>query len=242
MYVDSMNEWWMNSQDTVGAYQYGWTISKSADGQNFTSVIDLVPGTGVNGQWFTNPADSSLHTIGVTGISQPTLLAAEMHPTAPDFSAWSAPITLTGIPIYTDNPYMAYNANLSNRYCVFENQNSFAADPFRYGLYCASSLLGTYSLVHPQGWTGWETYFRSIGGPAWGSESVNVLQMSDNPHHWRAWMITVPVGSPDPQKYFTSDSFDDFATWSQPIQMPLTYLNPTSPYWLNGIGVLRIAP
>ena len=219
--------WWANVQDTQ--LPGGMTIASSPNGWDWTSIAHTsgYGGWYVSGPWFIDPADGTVHIVGVYAVApEPAYVAGEIHPTSQDMTTWSSPATLSGIPSNQDLPVMVYLplGFPSTPYCLVTSDNT----SYLFGMWCSSSLLGTYTRVHADGWN----------SSAYG-ESPSLLQDSANPHHWKMWFVH--NGGANAWLYYYMDSYDDCATWSTPVRIVEPVSNQGSTIGPNvaAMGVIR---
>ena len=194
-YVTYTTHAWQDVSTTIG-------FARSSDQVNWTFLYDYtVPIVGLSRawapEWFVD-SDGSVNIIvscSVTSdewIFTPYLLKA----TNTALTAWTSPVALSGIgPNHIDT----YIVKIGSTYHAFPKNETT-----KYIEYAtATSLAGPYTIRKTGDWAGWGSYRE---GPA-------VIQLDNG-----AWRIFFD-GYGD-RKYYYSDSYDTFATWTAPKALP----------------------
>ncbi len=178
-------------------------FARSSDRLNWTFLYDYtVPISGLARtwapEWFVD-ANGSVNIIlsastfsGGEYTFRPHLLTA----TNSALTAWSAPRVMSGLsPNYIDT----FVVRVGSTYHAFAKNETT-----KYIEYAtASSLVGPYTLQRTGNWAGW-------GG---GREGPALIPLDNG--GWRIFYDGYTTG-----QYFYSDSYDTFATWSTPTQLP----------------------
>lgn len=190
-------------------YTTGWEgrtigFAYSADRMNWSHLYDItVPLPGVTStwapEWFID-SDRSINVI--VSLSDgyrftPHLITAESK-----LRAWSMPRPMIGLaqPDNTSYGYIDTTVVRADRryYAFTKNESTKYIE-----LAVADHLLGPYTFVATDDWAGW-------GAPV---EGQCVIALPDG--GWRIYFDAYTD-----HQYFYSDCYDDFRTWTTPLELP----------------------
>lgn len=194
-YVTYTTHTWQATSTTIG-------FARSSDQVNWTFLYDYtVPIANLSRawapEWFVD-SDGSVNIIvscSVTSdewIFTPYLLKA----TNSALTAWSSPVALSGIGA---NHIDTYIVKIGSTYHAFPKNETT-----KYIEYAtATSLAGPYTIKKTGDWAGWGSF----------REGPSVIQLDNG--GWRIFFD----GYTD-RKYYYSDSYDTFATWTPAKALP----------------------
>ncbi|WP_181957685.1 glycoside hydrolase family 43 protein [Streptomyces paludis] len=195
-YLTYTTRTWSALSTTIG-------FARSADRLNWTFLYDYaIPISGLARtwapEWFVD-TDGSVNIIlsaSTTAGGEYIFTPYKLTATNSALTAWSSPTVLSGIsPNYIDT----FIVKTGSTYHAFTKNETT-----KYIEYAtASSLTGPYTLRRTGDWAGWGSYRE---GPA-------LVQLGNG--GWRIYFDGYGAG-----KYYFSDSYDNFATWSAPTELP----------------------
>ncbi|MEW1718265.1 glycoside hydrolase family 43 protein [Streptomyces sp. NPDC093109] len=195
-YLTYTTRTWSALSTTIG-------FARSTDRLNWTFLYDYtVPISGLARtwapEWFVD-TDGSVNIIlsaSTTAGGEYIFTPYKLTATNSALTAWSSPTVLSGIsPNYIDT----FLVKVGSTYHAFTKNETT-----KYIEYAtATSLTGPYTLRKTGDWAGWGSYRE---GPA-------LVQLDNG--GWRIYFDGYGAG-----KYFFSDSYDNFATWSTPAELP----------------------
>ncbi|GAB2573015.1 hypothetical protein GCM10027168_02420 [Streptomyces capparidis] len=195
-YLTYTTRTWSALSTTIG-------FARSTDRVNWTFLREhTVPISGLARtwapEWFVD-TDGSVNIIvsaSTTAGGEYTFRPYKLTATNASLSSWSAPVLLSGIsPNYIDT----FIVKIGSTYHAFTKNETT-----KYIEYAtATSLTGPYTFRRTGNWAGFGSY---VEGPA--------LVPLDN-GGWRIYYDAYSAG-----KYWYSDSYDGFATWSAPTELP----------------------
>ncbi|MFI6453970.1 glycoside hydrolase family 43 protein [Streptosporangium amethystogenes] len=186
-------------------YTTNWTgntigFATSTDRVNWTFLRNhTIPVAGVANtwapEWFVD-TDGSVNVIVSLSTTGADFKPYRLTATNAALTSWTQPTVLSGIgPNYIDT----FVVKVGGTYHAFTKQETS-----KYVEHAtATSLTGPYTFRHTGNWAGW-------GNPREGQALVPL----DN-GGWRIYFDGYTVG-----KYFFSDSYDGFATWTAPAELP----------------------
>ncbi len=194
-YVTYTTHTWQDTSTTIG-------FARSSDRVNWTFLYDYtVPIANLSRAWapeFFVDSDGSVNIIvscSVTSdewIFTPYLLKA----TNSALTAWSSPVALSGI---GSNHIDTCIVKIGSTYHAFPKNETT-----KYIEYAtATSLAGPYTIRKTGDWAGWGSY----------REGPSVIQLDNG--GWRIFFDGYGDG-----KYYYSDSYDTFATWTAAKALP----------------------
>ncbi|MET7452660.1 glycoside hydrolase family 43 protein [Streptomyces sp. NPDC005574] len=195
-YLTYTTHTWQDVSTTIG-------FARSSDRLKWTFLHDYtVPLANLSRawapEWFVD-ADGSVHVIVSCSLTSdewiftPYLLKA----TNPALTAWSSPVALAGI---GSNHIDTFIVRGGSTYHAFTKNETT-----KYIEYAtAPSLTGPYTISRTGDWAGWGSYRE---GPA-------LVQLDNG--GWRIFFDGYGDGT-----YYSSDSYDTFATWSAPAALPV---------------------
>lgn len=188
-------------------YTTNWTgntigFARSTDRVNWTFLYNYtIPISGLTRtwapEWFIDTDGSVNIIVSLTTASTATAFTPyKITATDSTLTTWSAPTQLSGIaPNYIDTFVVKVG---STYHAIIKNETT------KYLEYAtASSLTGPYTVRKTGDWAGWGSWNE---GPA--------LVPLDN-GGWRIYFDGYRAG-----KYYYSDSYDNFATWTAPAELP----------------------
>lgn len=187
-------------------YTTGWSgtsfgVSRSADLRRWSHVADIVlPVPGLSNVWapeWFRDQDGSLKVVvslSKSGASGP-FSAHYLEPLNADFSKFSAPQLMRGLENNTIDTFVVLH---QGQYAAFtKNETSKLIE-----LATAPALGGPWTMRKTGDWAGW-------GSPSEGQSLVPITGR-DGRQGWRIYFDDYVA-----KRYWYSDSFDDFATWTQ---------------------------
>ncbi|MGW7499922.1 glycoside hydrolase family 43 protein [Streptomyces luteogriseus] len=188
-------------------YTTNWTgntigFARSADRVNWTFLNNhTIPISGLTRtwapEWFIDTDGSVNVIVSLTAASTATHFTAyKITATNAALTTWSAPTQLSGIgPNHIDT----FIVKVGSTYHAFTKNETT-----KYIEYAtASSLTGPYTMRKTGDWAGFGDW---VEGPA-------LVQLDNG--GWRIYYDGYRAG-----KYWYSDSYDNFATWSAPTEVP----------------------
>jgi hypothetical protein len=188
-------------------YTTNWTgntigIARSADRLNWTFLYNYtVPISGITRtwapEWFID-TDGSVNIIVTLTSASTAVHFTPWKITATDstLTNWSAPTQLAGIgPNHIDT----FVVKIGSTYHAFAKNETTKLIEYA----TASSLTGPYTFKKTGDWAGWGDW---VEGPA-------LVQLDDG--GWRIYFDGYREG-----KYWYSDSYDNFATWTPKKELP----------------------
>jgi hypothetical protein len=188
-------------------YTTNWTgntigIARSADRLNWTFLYNYtIPISGITRtwapEWFIDTDGSVNIIVTLTSASTATHFTPwKITATDSTLTNWSAPTQLAGIgPNYIDTFVVKIG---STYHAIIKNETT------KYLEYAtAPSLTGPYTIKKTGDWAGWGSWNE---GPA-------LVQLDDG--GWRIYFDAYRDG-----KYWYSDSYDNFATWTPRKELP----------------------
>ncbi|MET7697397.1 AbfB domain-containing protein [Streptomyces sp. NPDC005485] len=195
-YLTYTTHTWQDTSTTIG-------FARSSDRANWTFLYDYtVPLTNLSRawapEWFVDSDGSvnvivSCSTTDDEWIFTPYLLKA----TNSALTAWSSPVAPSGI---GSNHIDTFLVKVGSTYHAFTKNETT-----KYIEYAtATRLTGPYTISKTGDWAGWGSYRE---GPA-------LVQLDNG--GWRIFFDGYSDGS-----YYSSDSYDTFATWSAPAKLPV---------------------
>ncbi|SOD83059.1 Glycosyl hydrolases family 43 [Streptomyces sp. 1222.2] len=188
-------------------YTTNWTgntigFARSADRVNWTFLYNYtIPISGLTRtwapEWFVDSDGSVNIIVSLTAASTATHFTAyKITATDSALTTWSAPTQLAGI---GPNNIDTFVVKVGSTYHAFTKNETT-----KYIEYAtASSLTGPYTIRKTGDWAGFGSW---VEGPA-------LVQLDNG--GWRIYYDGYRAG-----KYWYSDSYDNFATWSTPTEVP----------------------
>lgn len=194
-YLTYTTHTWQDTSTTIG-------FARSSDRSTWTHLYDYtVPITNLSRawapEWFVD-SDGSVNIIVSCSTTDDEWIFTPYRLTATSsaLTAWTAPAALTGI---GSNHIDTFIVKSGSTYHAFTKNETT-----KYIEYAtASSLSGTWTIRKTGDWAGWGSYRE---GPA-------LVQLDNG--GWRIFFDGYGDG-----KYYFSDSYDTFATWSTPRELP----------------------
>ncbi|MDW8808793.1 glycoside hydrolase family 43 protein [Streptomyces scabiei] len=195
-YLTYTTRTWSALSTTIG-------FARSTDRLNWTFLYDYtVPISGLQRawapEWFvdTNGSVNIILSASVAADGEYIFKPYKLTATNSALTAWSAPTVLSGIgPNYIDT----FIVKIGSTYHAFTKNETT-----KYIEYAtASSLTGPYTIRRTGNWAGFGS---GMEGPA-------LVQLDNG--GWRIYYDAYGAG-----QYWYSDSYDAFATWSTPTQLP----------------------
>ncbi|MEH0637448.1 glycoside hydrolase family 43 protein [Streptomyces bottropensis] len=195
-YLTYTTRTWSALSTTIG-------FARSTDRLNWTFLYDYtVPISGLQRawapEWFvdTNGSVNIILSASVAADGEYIFKPYKLTATNSALTAWSAPTVLSGIgPNYIDT----FVVKVGSTYHAFTKNETT-----KYIEYAtASSLTGPYTIRKTGNWAGFGS---GMEGPA-------LVQLDNG--GWRIYYDAYGAG-----QYWYSDSYDGFATWSTPTQLP----------------------
>ncbi|MGW7300979.1 AbfB domain-containing protein [Streptomyces sp. NPDC054829] len=186
---------WQDPSTTIG-------FARSADRLNWTFLYDHpVPIAGLSRAWapeFFVDSDGSVHIIVSCSTTNDEWIFTPyaLRATNSALTSWSSPVPLSGIGA---NHIDTYLVKLGSTYHAFTKNET--TKYIEYGT--ASGLTGPYTLSRTGDWAGWGSYRE---GPA-------LIQLDNGA--WRLFFDAYGEA-----RYYYSDSYDTFATWTAPTALP----------------------
>jgi len=155
-------------------------VASSPDGVAFNYVFTIdcssITGGTANArcwapEWFID-ADDSVHILVTCSSDATNFQICEVHPTNATYTAWSAPVVLSGVPSTGEiiDPYMVLTGGA---YYLWFKDNQNPSNNY-ITVYKSSSLLSGYSAWRTGDWAGWGT--NVLEGPS-------VWQTADSSWH-----------------------------------------------------------
>ncbi|MFF5360708.1 glycoside hydrolase family 43 protein [Streptomyces scabiei] len=195
-YLTYTTRTWSALSTTIG-------FARSTDRLNWTFLYDYtVPISGLQRawapEWFvdTNGSVNIILSASVAADGEYIFKPYKLTATNSALTAWSAPTRLSGIgPNYIDT----FIVKIGSTYHAFTKNET--TKYIEYGT--ASSLTGPYTITKTGNWAGFGS---GMEGPA-------LVQLDNG--GWRIYYDAYGAG-----QYWYSDSYDTFATWSTPTQLP----------------------
>jgi hypothetical protein len=195
-YLTYTTRTWSALSTTIG-------FARSTDRLNWTFLYDYtVPISGLQRawapEWFvdTNGSVNIILSASVAADGEWIFKPYKLTATNSSLTAWSTPTLLSGIgPNYIDT----FIVKIGSTYHAFTKNETT-----KYIEYAtASSLTGPYTFQKTGNWAGFGS---GVEGPA-------LIQLDNG--GWRIYFDGYSAG-----KYWYSDSYDNFATWSTPTELP----------------------
>ncbi|MFE7761411.1 glycoside hydrolase family 43 protein [Streptomyces sp. NPDC057438] len=195
-YLTYTTRTWSALSTTIG-------FARSTDRLNWTFLYDYtVPISGLQRawapEWFvdTNGSVNIILSASVAADGEYIFKPYKLTATNSALTAWSSPAVLSGIgPNYIDT----FVVKIGSTYHAFTKNETT-----KYIEYAtASSLTGPYTIRRTGNWAGFGS---GMEGPA-------LVQLDNG--GWRIYYDAYGAG-----KYWYSDSYDTFATWSAPVELP----------------------
>lgn len=195
-YLTYTTRTWSALSTTIG-------FARSTDRVNWTFLYDYtVPISGLQRawapEWFvdTNGSVNIILSASVAAGGEWIFKPYKLTATNSALTAWSAPTVLSGIsPNYIDT----FIVKIGSTYHAFTKNETT-----KYIEYAtASSLTGPYTFQKTGNWAGFGS----------GKEGPALVQLDNG--GWRIYYDAY-----GDQKYWYSDSYDNFATWSTPTELP----------------------
>nr|WBO81817.1 AbfB domain-containing protein [Streptomyces sp. SBE_14.2] len=186
---------WQDPSTTIG-------VARSADRLNWTFLYDHpVPIAGLSRAWapeFFVDSDGSVHIIVSCSTTNDEWIFTPyaLRATNSALTSWSSPVPLSGIGA---NHIDTYLVKLGSTYHAFTKNET--TKYIEYGT--AAGLTGPYTLSRTGDWAGWGSYRE---GPA-------LIQLDNGA--WRLFFDAYGEA-----RYYYSDSYDTFATWTAPTALP----------------------
>ncbi|SBT90212.1 Alpha-L-arabinofuranosidase B (ABFB) domain-containing protein [Streptomyces sp. DI166] len=186
---------WQDPSTTIG-------FARSADRLNWTFLYDHpVPIANLSRAWapeFFVDSDGSVHIIVSCSTTNDEWIFTPyaLRATNSALTSWSSPAPLSGIGA---NHIDTYLVKLGSTYHAFTKNET--TKYIEYGT--ASSLTGPYTISRTGDWAGWGSYRE---GPA-------LVQLDNGA--WRLFFDAYGEA-----RYYYSDSYDTFTTWSPPTALP----------------------
>ncbi|MDX3380561.1 glycoside hydrolase family 43 protein [Streptomyces niveiscabiei] len=194
-YLTYTTHTWQDVSTTIG-------FARSSDRVNWTFLYDYtVPIANLSRawapEWFVD-SDGSVNVIVSCSLTSDEWIFTpyRLRATNSALTAWSSPVALAGIGA---NHIDTYIVKTGSTYHAFTKNETT-----KYIEYAtASSLNGPYTISKTGDWAGWGSY----------REGPSVIQLDNGA--WRIYFDGYGDG-----KYYYSDSYDTFATWSAPKALP----------------------
>ncbi|MFM9611916.1 glycoside hydrolase family 43 protein [Streptomyces niveiscabiei] len=194
-YLTYTTHTWQDVSTTIG-------FARSSDRVNWTFLYDYtVPIANLSRawapEWFVD-SDGSVNVIVSCSLTSDEWIFTpyRLRATNSALTAWSSPVALSGIGA---NHIDTYIVKIGSTYHAFTKNETT-----KYIEYAtASSLNGPYTISKTGDWAGWGSY----------REGPSVIQLDNGA--WRIYFDGYGDG-----KYYYSDSYDTFATWSAPKALP----------------------
>ncbi|MFM9442762.1 glycoside hydrolase family 43 protein [Streptomyces acidiscabies] len=194
-YLTYTTHTWQDVSTTIG-------FARSSDRVNWTFLYDYtVPIANLSRawapEWFVD-SDGSVNVIVSCSLTSDEWIFTpyRLRATNSALTAWSSPVALSGIGA---NHIDTYIVRTGSTYHAFTKNETT-----KYIEYAtASSLNGPYTIAKTGDWAGWGSY----------REGPSVIQLDNGA--WRIYFDGYGDG-----KYYYSDSYDTFATWSAPKALP----------------------
>lgn len=195
-YLTYTTRTWSALSTTIG-------FARSTDRLNWTFLYDYtVPISGLQRawapEWFvdSNGSVNIILSASIAADGEWIFKPYKLTATNSSLTAWSAPTVLSGIgPNYIDT----FVVKIGSTYHAFTKNETT-----KYIEYAtASSLTGPYTIRKTGNWAGFGS---GMEGPA-------LVQLDNG--GWRIYYDAYGAG-----QYWYSDSYDNFATWSTPTQLP----------------------
>ncbi|MEU5096241.1 glycoside hydrolase family 43 protein [Streptomyces sp. NPDC020996] len=186
---------WQDVSTTIG-------FARSADRVDWTFLYDhTVPIAGLSRawapEWFVD-GDGSVHVIVSCSTTDNEWIFTPYRLTATDstLTTWSSPVALSGLGANHIDTFVVRTGSLYHAFTKNETTKyiEYATAP---------SLNGPYTISRTGDWAGWGSY----------REGPSVIQLDNGA--WRIFFDGYGDG-----RYYYSDSYDTFATWSAPTALP----------------------
>ncbi|MEU1557212.1 glycoside hydrolase family 43 protein [Streptomyces scabiei] len=195
-YLTYTTRTWSALSTTIG-------FARSTDRLNWTFLYDYtVPISGLQRawapEWFvdTNGSVNIILSASIAADGEYIFKPYKLTATNSALTAWSAPTRLSGIgPNYIDT----FIVKIGSTYHAFTKNETTKYIEYS----TASSLTGPYTITKTGNWAGFGS---GMEGPA-------LVQLDNG--GWRIYYDAYGAG-----QYWYSDSYDTFATWSTPTQLP----------------------
>jgi len=148
-------------------------------------------------EWFVDPADDSVHIIVAIGTTDVNHQPYEVHPLDDRWRFWSTPTLITGA--WRSGVIDMHIQKIGSTYHCFAKDER--ADPKYVEHYESSSLLSGWTLADSGDWAGWGD---TVEAPC-------VIDVGSGTYR-------IYLDAYTGNGIFWSESSDDFATWTTPVE------------------------